>query len=124
MLYVLQVSLLIAALIHIVPLVGVTGAARLDAMYDVAISDPSLELLMQHRAVLFGILGGFLLAAMFITAWQTPAIAAGLISVVSFLLLAYSAGLDNAQIARICAADWVALVCLLVAAGLKMKVAL
>jgi hypothetical protein len=119
--YLLQAALLVAALIHIGPLMGVQGGARLDALYGISISDPSLELLMRHRAVLFGLLGVFMLLAVFLKSWQTPAIIAGLVSVVSFLILAYGANLDNAKIARICTVDWVALACLLIAGAIKLK---
>ena len=111
--YVLKISLCVAALIHLLPVVGVMGVDRLQSLYGVAIEGPDLQVLMRHRAVLFGLLGLYLLAAAFIPALQPTALAAGLVSVLSFLLLAWSAAGYNASIARIVAVDVIALVALL-----------
>jgi hypothetical protein len=72
---------------------------------------------MRHRAVLFGLLGLFLVHAAFRPTLQPLAFVAGFASVVSFLALAYSTGGYNAGVARVVTADWVALVCLLAGAG-------
>jgi hypothetical protein len=42
---------------------------------------------MRHRAVLFGLLGAFLIAAAFLPSLQLAALVAGFASVVSFLYL-------------------------------------
>ncbi len=104
------------------PLVGVVGADQLVSMYGVAIEDPSLVVLMRHRAVLFGILGVLLIAASRVTAWQLGAMWMGLVSVISFLVLAWSTDGANANIGKVVAVDVVALVLLLV--GLAAKLAL
>ena len=108
--------LLVVGVIHSLPLAGVAGAAKLSALYGVAIADPNLEILMRHRAVLFGLLGLFLCVAAFRPAWQPAALIAGFVSVASFLWLAWAAGGYNAAIARVVTADLVALACLVVAA--------
>jgi hypothetical protein len=71
---------------------------------------------MRHRAVLFGLLGAFMLLAAFRTELQAIALVAGFVSVVSFLYLAWSTGHYNAQVGRVVAADVVALVCLVIGA--------
>ena len=78
--------------------------------------DPNLAILMRHRAVLFGLLGAFMLVAAFKPSWQAEALIAGFVSVVSFLFLAWSTGGYNVQVARVFTADLVALVCLVVGA--------
>lgn len=60
---------------------------------------------MRHRAVLFGLLGVFLILAAFRPAFQLSAFALGLVSVLSFLALAWSAGSYNAQVARVVVVD-------------------
>lgn len=102
--------MLVTGIIHLLPLAGVLGGARIAALYRVDVSDPNLEILLRHRAVLFGLLGAFLVAAAFRSALQPVAFIAGLISVVSFLALALLVGDYNAQIQRVVAADVVALV--------------
>jgi len=111
------VSLLLAvvAVIHLLPLAGALGPRRLRALYGLPFEDPSLVILMQHRAVLFGLLGAFLLYAAWRPALVPLALLGGSVSVGSFLGFAL-AGRPNAQLARVVAADAVALLCLALAA--------
>lgn len=117
-----SLMLLVAALIHLAPLSGVLGGERLAALYGIGFDEPNILILMRHRAVLFGMLGVFLLLAAFMPKLQGVAIGAGLASIVSFLWLALSVGGYNAQIARVFVADVVALVCLIVGAVALWKV--
>lgn len=113
--------LVIVGIIHLLPLSGVLGAGQLSALYGIPLGEPNLEILMRHRAVLFGLLGCFLIYAAFRPAFQTMALAAGLVSVLSFLWLAWSVGGYNGLIARVVVADLVALACLVIAgAGLAL----
>ena len=109
--------LVLAGIIHLLPLPGVFGADRLLALYGVPLQDANLIILMRHRAVLFGLLGGFLIYAAFKPVLQPTAFIAGLISVVSFLLIAWSVGEYNDAVRNIVIADAVALIALLVAAA-------
>jgi hypothetical protein len=111
----LLVSVMLGAvgIIHLLPLSGVLGSSRLKALYGVPLDDPSLVILMRHRAVLFGILGVFLLVSAFRSELQIVAFSAGFISVGSFLFLAGTAGEYNARIRSIFLADLAALACLL-----------
>ncbi len=109
----------IVAVIHLLPMAGVLGAARLHRLYGVPLGDPNLVLLMQHRAVLFGLLGVFLLAAALRPALAPMGLAAGLVSVVSFLGLALGARPLNEALTRVVAADVVALVCLVAAVAVR-----
>ena len=54
--HVVPVALLITAVIHALPLLGLTGGARLASLYGITDMDASLEILLRHRAVLFGLL--------------------------------------------------------------------
>jgi hypothetical protein len=112
--YLISVTLVIAGIIHVLPLSGVLGSARLAALYGITFDEPNLAILMRHRAVLFGLLGVFMIVAAFKAKYQPLAFAAGFISVVSFLWLAWSADGYNAQVSRVVTADVVALVCLVV----------
>ena len=110
--YLVSASLILAGIIHLLPLSGLLGAERLAALYGLDFSEPSLAILMRHRAVLFGLLGAFLMFAAFRPSLQPLAFIAAFVSVVSFLLLAWSSGGYNAQIGRVMTADLVALVAL------------
>ena len=111
----ISAMLVIAGIIHLLPLSGVISAERLAALYGGSFADPNLAIVMRHRAVLFGLLGLYLVVAAFVPAMQPVAFVAGLVSVTSFLWLAWAVGGYNARIARIVAADLIALGCLLAA---------
>lgn len=106
--------LVVAAIIHLLPVSGVLSRERLTALYGISFDEPNLEILMRHRAVLFGLLGAFLLCAAFQPALQLLAFVAAAISLVSFLWLAGSVGKYNPQIGRVFKADLIALVCVVV----------
>ena len=112
--HVVSATLVITGVIHLLPLSGVLGAEQLARLYGMPFDEPNLEILMRHRAVLFGLLGAFLIASAFMPALQTAAFIAGFASVVSFLWIAWSVGGYNAQISRVVVADVVALVCLVI----------
>ena len=99
--HIVSAALIIAAVIHLLPVPGVLGRARLQALYGVSLDDPNLVLLMQHRAVLFGLLGLYLLYAAFTPAQQPLAFIAGWVSVLSFLLLARANEPQNSAIRRV-----------------------
>ncbi len=111
--YLIPVSLIVVGVIHLLPLSGALGSERLAALYGIPVEDPNLAILMRHRAVLFGLLGGFLIYAAFRPTLQWLALLGGWGSVLSFLYLCLAVGGYNEQIARVFVADIVALAFLL-----------
>jgi len=99
---------LIVGVINMIPVSGVLSASRLQDLYGVTILDPNLIILMRHRAVLFGIIGAVLIAAAFHPPLQTIAFIAGLVSMLSFVLIAYLVGELNAELRRVAFIDLVA----------------
>ena len=71
---------------------------------------------MRHRAVLFGLVGALVMAAVFVPSYQPIAFVAGLFSVLSFFVLVWTIGAYNEQIQRVVVADIVAVICLVVGA--------
>jgi hypothetical protein len=118
--YFISATLLVVGVIHLLPAIGMLGAARVSALYGIAVTEPNLELLLRHRAVLFALLGGFLVFAALQPRYQTLAFVAGLLSVLSFLVLAFSIGGINASLSRVVVAD--ALAALLLVAGACARV--
>jgi hypothetical protein len=116
--------LTLAGIIHLFPLPGVLGAGQLTRLYGVSADDPNLGILLRHRAVLFGLLGALLIVAAFRPDLRAVALIAGLVSTVSFLVIAWGVGGYNAQVARVVVADLLAVVLLLVAAGIEWRKAL
>lgn len=117
----IALSIAVVAIIHLIPVSGVLGAEQLHALYGIPMDDPNLAILMQHRAVLFGLLGVYLLYSLLRPQHQWPAMVAAAVSVLSFLLIALSASAYNEAIARVVNADWIALACLALAAILKWR---
>jgi hypothetical protein len=112
--YVIAAMLVVVGIIHLLPLSGVLGSERLATLYGFSFEEPNIAILMRHRAVLFGLLGLFLLYAAFQPALRTMAFIAGFVSVATFLWIAASVGGYNSQVARVFTADMVALGCLAV----------
>lgn len=107
--------LIIAGIIHLLPVSGLIGAERLSLLYGISVSEPNLEILMRHRAVLFLLMGLLLVAAAFIPALRVIAIVGGFISVVSFLVIAWSTGDYNDAVRKVVIADIVAVIALCIA---------
>ena len=112
--YVVPATLILVGLIHLLPLSGALGSDRLASLYGISFSEPNLVILMRHRAVLFGLLGVFMIFAAFRPLFRTVAFIAGFISVVSFLWIAGIASSYNDQVGRVVTADVIALICLVV----------
>ena len=113
--------LTLAGVIHLLPLPGLLGAGQLRRLYGIAVDDPNTAILLQHRAVLFGLLGVLLIAAAFRPELRAVALVAGLMSTVSFLVIAWGVGGYNAPVARVIAADIVAVLLLMVAAVIEWR---
>ena len=114
--FIVPAVLLLVALIHAIPLVGVVSAAKVSSLYGIAVQDSNLEILMRHRAALFGLLAGFLAYAAFHRHLHSLALIAGATSVTTFLVLAISVGNYNSALSTVVKADILALVALITAA--------
>jgi hypothetical protein len=112
----IKAMLIVAGIIHVLPLPGLMGAAHLERLYGLAFNDPNLLIMMRHRALLFAMLGAFMIYAAFRAELVPLAIIGGLISAAAFIGLAWSVGGYNAAVARIVVADLIAVGCLVVAA--------
>lgn len=117
--YVPVIALLVAALIHLMPVPGVMGAPALTRLYGIGVADPNTSILLQHRALLFGALGVLMLVAIGVPGLRLAVLLVGLFSAASFIVVAMQVGGYNAAIARVVVADVVATVSL--AAGLAAE---
>lgn len=82
------VLFVLVGLINFGPIVGVLGAGPLAELYGITVSDPDLLLLLRHRAMLFGLIGTLLLVAAFRRGLRNLAATLGMVSMVSFCVLA------------------------------------
>lgn len=114
--YVSIVALLVAGIIHLLPVPGVMGVSTLARLYGIQVNDPNTAILLQHRALLFGVLGVLMLSAIALPWLRVTALAVALFSAASFIAVAVAVGGYNPAIGRVVVADIVASV--LLAAGL------
>lgn len=111
------IAIVIVAVIHLLPLPGIAGATALQGLYGVPPPDPVHELLMRHRALLFGLLGGGLLLALRLPDWRMPLLCLTLAADLGFLLLWLGSPPLNTALQRVAGADVIAILCGLWALG-------
>ncbi len=107
--FVVPAVLVLVATIHALPVIGVLGPGNLSQLYGFPVTDGSLELVLRHRAVLFGLLAAFLAYAAFKPELHRLALVAGVVSVVSFLVLAAVVSSYSQPLATVVRVDWAAL---------------
>ena len=105
----------LVGLVNFVPLVGVLGGERLQSAYGITLNSPELEVLMRHRAVLFGIIGGFILASAFIPDWRRIASVMAAVSMVSYIVLVKMHAVVGPALMKLSFIDSVAVVFLVMA---------
>jgi len=103
---------IVAAIINLLPLSGLIGAPPLEKAYGVSVQGPDMAVLLRHRAVLFGVVGGLLLAGAFVPSLRAIGFAAGMVSMVSFLIFRALEGDGNEALARVAMVDYLGIVVL------------
>ena len=105
-----------AGLINFLPVIGALSRKRIESLYDISVEDGNYEILMRHRAVLFGIVGTLMIASAFVTTLRPAGYAAGLTAMLGYLLITLQVGKYNPNIRRIAIVDIIATAALLTAA--------
>ncbi|WP_223788282.1 hypothetical protein [Marinicella meishanensis] len=105
--------LALVGLINFLPVLGLFSLAQMSQAYGVEFTQAEWGILMRHRALLFGLLGGFVLASLFKPAWQAPALFMASLSMLGFMGLAWPVAALNAGLAKI---FWIDLIGLVLAA--------
>jgi hypothetical protein len=112
----------VVALVNLLPVSGALGAARLEALYGMPFEDAGLLLLMRHRAVLFGLVGGLLLVAAVRPTLRPMAATLGLGSMLSFVVLALPPVAYSAAVQRVFWVDVVASLLLVLALWVSARI--
>jgi len=110
--YLWTALVLVAAAINLAPVIGAFSSERMAAAYGIDLSDPNLQILMRHRAVLFGVVGGLLVAAVLRPRMRGVGYVVGFSSMLSFLLVAWWVGGYGAPIQRVVLLDAVGIAAL------------
>ena len=118
---VIKAILILVGLINFTPVLGVISAERLESMYAISLASNDLEILLRHRAVLFGIVGGFIICSAFRPVWRRLACVAGFASMISFIVVAYAVGGFGGRLDVVVTIDILAIAALLVGTALILK---
>jgi hypothetical protein len=102
----------LAGVINLLPVSGVLGASWLKSLYGFDIAGADLEILLRHRAILFGVVGLLLLASVFHRVLRPAAVLVGLGSMVSFIGVAVVVGGYGPAITKIIIADLIGIAAL------------
>lgn len=109
------------ALIHILPAMAALAPASLSRLYGFEAGDSVLTTLLQHRALLFGILAAALIYAIFDGAVRWPVLIGAVFSMGGFIIIAAMRGELSASLRSIVIADVIGLVIAALAAALLWK---
>ena len=87
---------------------------KISKSYGIEIPNVDFELLLRHRAVLFGIVGGLMIYSAILKKYYSISVTVGLISMISFIILYFLMNGINAELEKVMKIDLVAVVILLV----------
>ncbi|MFN7259443.1 MAG: hypothetical protein ACK5TU_06060 [Cyclobacteriaceae bacterium] len=82
-----RITLFIAGLINLLPALLAFLPDKISNSYGIDIPNSNYELLLRHRAILFGIIGGLMIFSAIVKKHYEISTIAGLISMLSFILL-------------------------------------
>lgn len=112
--------LILVGLINLYPLIGVVSNETVSNLYQINVPNNDILVLLRHRAIMFGLLGAFIIYSAFKAELQWWAIAVGLVSMISFIVVALLVGDFGAGIRKVIVADTIALVGLVIATGIRL----
>ena len=115
------VLLALVGLINFIPVIGLFSASQITSGYGVELNSLELEILLRHRALLFGLLGGLVLVSLFKSKLQNAALLMSGISMLGFMLLAWPVQGLNEPLARVFWIDVAGLICWLLAVLMKVS---
>ena len=118
--YLITGLFVVAGVINLAPLSGVLSVEQLSRLYQVEAIPADMALLLRHRAVLFGIVGSILIAAGFVSSLRLVAFVAGLVSMISFILLVFATKNGNPSLIQIAWIDVGATIALLAGFGVHL----
>ncbi|PKA99618.1 hypothetical protein B0O79_3335 [Flavobacteriaceae bacterium MAR_2009_75] len=111
---VFRISLLTTGGINILPSILAFLPEKISKSYGIEIPNVNFELLLRHRAVLFGIVGGIMIYAAISKKYYATSVTVGLISMFSFIVLYFLMDGVNTALERVMQIDIVAVVFLLI----------
>ena len=117
----ISIIFVLVGLLNFVPVIGVISGAQLESMYAVDLASTDLVVLMRHRAVMLGLIGGLMIYAAFRPALQWLAAMVGLTSMLAFVVLAHLPEAINNKVHNVAFADIFGALAMLIAIGLMVR---
>ena len=111
--------LFLVGVINFLPIVGILSLDKINQAYGLSVDDNSLAILLRHRALLFGLIGGFVIYSVFKPQYQIASIVLAAISMLGYLYFFWFIGDSNPVLLKIAQADIVGIVLLIVALLIK-----
>jgi len=99
------VALACVAAAHLLPSLGMFGSSLFRRIYGSATMSPETELLLRHRAAMFGVLTVMSIAAIFVESWRTPTLLFALGSITAFIVLWLVSGVRGREVKRVALVD-------------------
>ena len=118
--YLISFLFLVTGVINFAPMFGSISGEQLNKLYQIGAVGPDLELLLRHRAFLFGIVGSIIIVAAFVPALRLVATICGLVSMVSFIALVLLTKNSNPNLVQIAWIDVGATIALLLGFALHI----
>lgn len=116
---VFRICLFIAGVINFVPSFLAFLPDKISTSYGIQIPDSNYELLLRHRAILFGIIGGVMIYSAIRKRHYALSVTMGLISMISFIILFYLMdGTLNPELTKVMKIDMGGIIILLIGLGL------
>lgn len=112
-----SIILFIVGIINLLPIIVFFDSTKTAKLYGVPIEGESLLILMRHRGILLGLVGSALIFSVFRPEFRTFAIAAALISKLTFIFLTFTASNYTPEIKQVALIDVGAVVLLLAVLG-------
>jgi heme A synthase len=108
-----RITLFIAGVINLLPSVLAFLPDKISKSYGIEMPNQNYELLLRHRAILFGIIGGLMIYSAVAKKHYEVSTVIGLISMVSFIVLFFLIGKDiNSELKKVMTIDVVGTVIL------------
>ena len=82
-----RITLFITGTVNFLPAILAFFPEKISNAYGIEIPNADLELLLRHRAILFGIVGGLMIYSSVSKKYYSVSVTVGLISMISFIIL-------------------------------------
>jgi len=107
--------LFLVGVVNFLPMIGLLSLEKINQTYGLSVADNNLAILLRHRALLFGLIGGFVFFSLFKIQYQTAAMTLAAVSMLGYLVIFWSVGGSNSALLKVAQVDIIGLILLIAA---------